>query len=128
MTVTLSATFIFSALLASPLPPAATHPPTPLPVIMWVKADGPKEIVRIAFLGFDVDHPPTAPDTLRGQLYWHGRAMSVKLHRNWQGLGATPGGWVGADYLLEVPQGATGDAVLSLGGAKDGWYFRLGEK
>lgn len=112
---------------SSPPLPAAVPPPAPTPVIVWVKAAGAKEVARIAFLGFDVDHPPRAPETLVGRLSRFGRTSSVMLRRRWQGTGAVPGGWVPADYVLDLPRGATGDAVLSLRSGRQGWFFHLGQ-
>ena len=86
---------MFVALLASTPPSTApVQAPSPLPVIMWIKADRGREVVRVALLGFDVDHPPRAPRTLDGKLYYRGRAIPVRLRRKWQGMGAKPGGWV----------------------------------
>lgn len=117
----------FAALLAlvAAVPTSAT-PPAPSPAIIGVKADGPKEVVRIVFLGFHVKQQPSAPATLRGRLSYSGRTTWVMLRRHWQGAGAVAEGWVPADYLMDTPRGASGKAVLSLDGGSDGWSFQLG--
>ena len=116
----------FAALLTVMLTGSiSAAPPAPSPTIIGVKADGSKNVARIVFLGFDANSAPRAPDTLRGRLYFAGRSTWVMLHRRWQGAGAVAGGWVPADYLLEAPYGASGEAVLSLDGRKEGWSFQL---
>ena len=50
----------------------------------------------------------------------------MRLHRRWQDVGAVAERWTVADNRLIVPHGMNGDAVLSLGGARDGWRFRIG--
>lgn len=107
---------------------ASSSASAPAPAIVWIKADGNAEIVRVAFLGFDVDRAPQAPETLNGVLHYGGRTTPVTMRRKWQGIDAARGGWVPADYRLDVPRAAVGDAVLSLGGGEGGWSFRVAER
>jgi hypothetical protein len=81
---------------------------------------------RTVFLGFDVDYSPRAPETLVGRLSCSRLTSSVTMHRRWQSAGAERGGWVPADYVIDLPRGVEGDAVLSLGPDRQGWFFRLG--
>ena len=122
---------ILSAILAASLapqlpPPTAIPPPPPAVAILWAKPDGANEIIQVALLDVMGQTMPTIPTTLYGKLYQHGQGTPVELHLISRSSDDPHGDWVSASYAMTVPEGVSGDVVLSLSSSEQGWFFRLG--
>jgi phospholipase A1/A2 len=104
---------------------AGTSPPPMLSVTGVEGAAGGPVIVHVALLNPGRE-PRIVEAHLPGTLHSGGRDVPVDLVRRGEATEVPGGGYAIVDYALTPPDGAGGQAVLSLGSGPDGYAFALG--